>query len=129
YNFMNRPEYQPLLITQQLREMDIKQLKFGYIHTVSNFGNYNQGLQANRVANVKWFPSSVVGASLQVPIFNGRDRAMKINRAKVRLSQHILDIESTKRAFKLEVENARKNFLTNLNKVQDSEENLDLAES
>ena len=29
YNFMNRPEYQPLLITQELREMDIKQLKFG----------------------------------------------------------------------------------------------------
>ena len=86
-------------------------------------------LQANKLADGKWFPSSVVGASLQVPIFDGRDRAMKINRAEVRLSQHLLDIESTKRAFKLEVENARKNFLTNLNKVQDSEENLDLAES
>ncbi len=129
YNFMNRPEYQPLLITQELREMDIKQLKFGYIPTLSIFANYNQVLQANKLADGKWFPSSVVGASLQVPIFDGRDRAMKINRAEVRLSQHILDIESTKRAFKLEVENARKNFLTNLNKVQDSEENLDLAES
>src|SRR5690606_36142263 len=129
YDFMNRPEYQPLLITQELREMDIKQLKFGYIPTLSIFANYNQVLQANKLADGKWFPSSVVGASLQVPIFDGRDRAMKINRAEVRLSQHILDIESTKRAFKLEVENARKNFLTNLNKVQDSEENLDLAES
>lgn len=129
YDFMNRPEYQPLFITQELREMDIKQLKFGYIPTLSIFANYNQVLQANKLADGKWFPSSVVGASLQVPIFDGRDRAMKINRAEVRLSQHLLDIESTKRAFKLEVENARKNFLTNLNKVQDSEENLDLAES
>lgn len=129
YDFNNRPEAYPLAISKELREMDIKQLRFGYIPTLVVFANYNQVLQANKLTNGKWFPSSVVGASLNVPIFDGRDRAMKINRAKVRLQQHLLDIENSQRSFQLEVDNARKDFLTNLNKVTDSEENLELAES
>lgn len=129
YRFQDRPEALPLMITQELREMDIKQLRFGYLPTLSLFANYNQQLQANKLTEGKWFPSSVVGASLTIPMFDGRDRAMKINRAKVRLNQHLLDVESTQRAFQLEVDNARKDFLNTLNMVSDSEENLDLAQS
>ncbi len=129
YNFSNRPEARSLAVTAELREMDIKQLRFGYIPTLVVFANYNQQLQANKLTDGKWFPSSIVGASLTIPIFDGRDRAMKINRAEVRLQQHMLDIENSERVFRVEVENARKDFLTNLNKVEDSEDNLDLAES
>lgn len=129
YNFSNRPEARSLAVTAELREMDIKQLRFGYIPTLVVFANYNQQLQANKLTDGKWFPSSIVGASLTIPIFDGRDRAMKINRAEVRLQQHMLDIENSERVFQVEVENARKDFLTNLNKVEDSEDNLDLAES
>lgn len=129
YDFNNRPEAHPLAISKELREMDIKQLRFGYIPTLVVFANYNQVLQANKLTDGKWFPSSVVGASLSVPIFDGRDRAMKINRAKVRLQHHLLDIENSRRAFQLEVDNARNDFMTDLNKVTDSEENLELAES
>lgn len=129
YNFSNRPEARSLAVTAELREMDIKQLRFGYIPTLVVFANYNQQLQANKLTDGKWFPSSIVGASLNIPIFDGRDRAMKINRAEVRLQQHMLDIENSERVFRVEVENARKDFLTNLNKVEDSEDNLDLAES
>lgn len=129
YNFSNRPEARSLAVTAELREMDIKQLRFGYIPTLVVFANYNQQLQANKLTDGRWFPSSIVGASLNIPIFDGRDRAMKINRAEVRLQQHMLDIENSERVFRVEVENARKDFLTNLNKVEDSEDNLDLAES
>ena len=128
YDIQNRPEYQPLLVTKELREMDIKQLKFGYIPTLSVFANYGQQLQADKLTDGKWFPSTVVGGTLSVPIFDGRDRAMKINRARIRLRQHELDIESSRRAFQLEVDNARKDFVTNLNKVINSEENMELAE-
>lgn len=129
YDFTNRPEYQPLIITRELREMDIKQLRYGYIPTLTVFANYNQQLQANKLTDGKWFPSSVIGATLSVPIFDGRDRAMKINRADIRLRQHLLDIEKSKRAFRLEADNARQDFLTALNKVNDSENNLELAEN
>lgn len=128
YDFRNRPEYKPLVVSKELRQMDIKQLRFGYFPTLSVFANYNQQLQADKLANGKWFPSSIVGASLQVPIFDGRDRAMKINRAKIRLKHHELDIESSKRAFQLEVDNARQDFITNLNIVLNSEKNMILAE-
>lgn len=128
YDFQNRPEYKPLFVAGELREMDIKQLRFGYLPTLSAFANYSQQLQADKLANGKWFPSSIVGATLEVPIFDGRDRAMKINRAKVRLQHHELDIESSKRAFQLEIDNARKDFVTSLNIVINGEENMDLAE-
>lgn len=127
YSFQNRPEYEPLMVSRELREMDIKQLRFGYLPTLSMFASYNRQLQAQKLTDGKWFPSSIVGGTLALPIFDGRDRAMKINRAKVRLRQHELDMESSKRAFQLEVDNARRDFITNLNKVIDSEENMELA--
>lgn len=128
YEFENRPEYKPLWVTKELREMDIKQLKFGYIPTLSVFASYNQQLQADKLTNGKWFPNSIVGATLQVPIFDGRDRAMKIQRAKIRLQKHELDIENSRRGFQLEVDNARKNYISHLNTVKNSEENLTLAQ-
>lgn len=127
YSFQNRPEYEPLMVGRELREMDIKQLRFGYYPTLSVFANYNRQLQAEKLTDGKWFPSSIVGGTLAIPIFDGRDRAMKINRAKIRLKQHELDIESSKRAFQLEVDNARKDFINSLNKVLDSERNMELA--
>lgn len=128
YSFENRPEYKPLAVTEELREMDIKQLKFGYIPKVSLFANYNQQLQANKLTDGKWFPSSIVGGTIDIPIFDGRDRAMKIQRAEIRLQQHQLDVEETRRAMLLEAENARRDFITTLNRVQDSEDNLELAQ-
>src|SRR5699024_5832424 len=128
YDFSARPESKPLFVAEELREMDIRQLRFGYLPTVSVFASYNQTLQANKLADGRWFPSSVVGGTVNIPIFDGRDRSMKIQRARVRLEQHQLDIEQARRAFNMEVINARNDFLNNLNKVTNSEKNLALAE-
>jgi len=128
YDFESRPEAKPLKVAEELREMDIRQLRFGYFPTVSVFLSYNQTLQADKLNDGKWFPSSVVGGTVNIPIFDGRDRSMKIQRAKVRLEQHQLDMEQTRRAFNMEVLNARNDFLTHLNKVNNSEKSLELAE-
>lgn len=128
YDFSARPESKPLFVGEELREMDIRQLRFGYLPTVSVFASYNQTLQANKLADGRWFPSSVVGGTVNIPIFDGRDRSMKIQRARVRLEQHQLDIEQARRAFNMEMINARNDFLNNLNKVTNSENNLALAE-
>lgn len=128
YDFSARPESKPLFVAEELREMDIRQLRFGYLPTLSVFANYDQTLQANKLADGRWFPSSVVGGTVNIPIFDGRDRAMKIQRAQVRLEQHQLDIEQARRAFNMELINARNDFLNNLNKVTNREKNLALAE-
>lgn len=128
YDFQNRPEYKPLAVTEELREMDIKQLKFGYIPTLSVFAGYNQQLQADKLSAGNWFPYSVIGGRMEIPIFDGRDRSMKIQRAKVRLQQHQLDMEQAKRSLKMEAINAKNDFLTNMNKVTNSEKNMELAE-
>lgn len=128
YQFQNRPEYESLSLVEELREMDIKQLKFGYLPTVSLFANFNSQLQANKLNDGKWFPYSVIGGSVSLPIFDGRDRAMKIQRANVRLQQHQLDMEETERAMRMEVDNAKKTMTSALNKIEDSKANMELAE-
>ncbi|GAA5220351.1 TolC family protein [Membranihabitans marinus] len=128
YSFQNRPEYETLSITEDLREMDVKQLRFGYLPTLSFFANYNQQLQANKLKDGLWFPYSIVGGSLAIPIFDGRDRAMKIERANVRLKLHQLDMENIERSMQVEVDNAKRDLSSALNRIDDSKNNMTLAD-
>lgn len=128
YSFQNRPEYETLSLTEKLREMDVKQLRYGYFPTLSFFANYNQQLQANKLKDGQWFPYSLVGGSLAIPIFDGRDRAMKIERANVRLKQHQLDMENIERSMQVEVDNAKRDLSSALNRIDDSKNNMALAD-
>src|SRR5690625_7751302 len=97
YDFESRPEAKPLKVAEELREMDIRQLRFGYFPTVSVFLSYNQTLQADKLNVGKWFQSSVEGGTVNITIFDGRDRSKKIQRANVQLEQHQIEVQQTRR--------------------------------
>lgn len=127
--YENRSEYLVLQTADALNQLNIKRLQYGYLPVLRGFGNYSQILQGNSISGGRWFPTAIVGLSLQVPIFDGFEKSSKIDRAKIARDKHLLDIDNAEKAISLEVENAKIAVRNALKTVESAEQNQALAQS
>lgn len=118
------------LVEQRHLEMQLEKSKS--LPTLAAFLNY--GTAANNEdfrffsGEQKWYQSSVVGLSLNIPIFSSGMRSASTQRAKISLDQAKTDYEQTKQEIKLELSSAKSNYQFALDKFNNSKRNLELAE-
>lgn len=127
-NFNNRPEYELIAMGIQLNEMNIKRFQAGYLPSLGVFANYQQSYNGDNFKDGFWAPTFVIGAQLNIPIFDGFDKRSKIQRRKI-------DLETAKNqqgiligAITVEVNNARIAYGNAKNRVADQEKNIELAD-
>ncbi|RMD71383.1 MAG: TolC family protein [Bacteroidetes bacterium] len=123
-----RPEYQAAQTGVELNELNIRRYQAGYLPSLAAFGSYQRQLQGNKLSDGSWFPVAIVGAQLNVPIFDGLSKKAKIQRAKIDLEQARSQTKELARAIQLEVANARTNYLSARERVATSRSNMELAE-
>ena len=128
FSYEDRAEYQTLKTAEQLNLLNIRRYKVAYYPSLYLFGSYQQIMQANNIADGKWFPTSIVGAQLNVPIFDGLDKKAKIERARVGLNKTLLQKAEFERGMNLEVANARTNFLNARQTVENRKQSQGMAE-
>ncbi|NND06620.1 MAG: TolC family protein [Saprospiraceae bacterium] len=127
-NYENRPAYAALQVNDELNELNIKRLEYQYLPVLRGFASYAQVLQGNKLSGGIWFPTTVIGLSLNVPIFDGFEKKSKIHRAKIARDQHLITLNELENAISLEVRNAKLGFTNALSVVRAAEDNLALAE-
>ncbi|MCB9285259.1 MAG: TolC family protein [Lewinellaceae bacterium] len=127
-NYTVRPEYTLVSKGEELNGLNVRLNRSGYIPTLDLFGSYQQSMYANKLSDGKWFPTTIVGAQLNVPIFDGFGKKAKIERSKLDLEvvrNQKMDLE---RAIDLEVQNARATYLNAQDRLDSQKRNLELAE-
>ena len=118
------------LIQQRAFEMQLEQSKA--LPRLSAFLNY--GTSANSEdftffnGDQKWYQSSVLGVSLQVPIFSSGMRSATTQRKRIALDQAKTDFEQTKQQIKLDLTTARSNYQFAIENYENSKRNLELSE-
>ncbi|NCB07101.1 MAG: hypothetical protein EOM73_02935, partial [Bacteroidia bacterium] len=116
----------------QVSEKLLKLEKSAFLPRLSGFYSYSKtsyGNQANLFKQgVSWYPSSLMGFQLSVPLFNSGQKIFKVNQAKIEL-----DKAETQR--KLAEVTLQKDYLTAvadlesaLEKLGNDKENRELAE-
>lgn len=109
-NFSDRPSYRSLLLTEELNSINLKVIKAGYLPTFRGFASYSQSLQRNDLFESEespWFPVTIVGVSMNLPIFDGLEKKAKLDRAKISLERARVRKEMFEESMTLEVRNAR----------------------
>jgi outer membrane protein TolC len=127
-NYAVRPEYNLAGKGLELSELNVGLNRSGYIPTLTLFGSYQQSLFANDLSEGQWFPTTVVGAQLNIPIFDGLNKKAKVQRARLDLEtarNQMLDLE---RLINLEVTNARSSYINAQQRLKSQERSLQLAE-
>lgn len=117
--------------TIALNELNVKRFHMGYLPNITAFFTHQQQLQRNDLFDSDepaFFPTTIVGATLNVPIFDGLDKAAKIKRARIDVAKFQLQLTDLERGIELEVLNARANYQNAKERLENQDENLALAE-
>lgn len=125
-----RPEYAVLEVTEELNQLNVEVLKKGYLPSLVGFANAQTQIQRNNLLDEDapgFFPTTIVGLALSVPIWDSFTKKHKIQQAKVDVELAKIQKHEFERAVTLEVYNARLNYENAMNQVSSRKRSESLA--
>ncbi len=130
-NYKLRPEYDALLLTQELNNINLKATRNGRYPSLTGFGNYQTQLQRNNLFDSDepgFTPISIVGLQLNVPIYNGGSVRIKENKIKLDIEKTELQRKEFERGVNLQINNAYQQYLNAKEAVYSAKRRQALAE-
>ncbi len=127
----NRIEYQMLQTSQVLAEMNIKQYQLGYVPTLYAIGSLSYSAQRNEFDFFQggdWFNTTFVGLTLNVPIFDGMQKARQVQQGKLSLQKTQNDIANFQNAMNLQIVSAKTSMQNAIASLNVQRSNVELAE-
>ena len=129
--FGSRPELAVLKQSKYLNELNLKRYKMNYVPSLSAFISHQQTLQRNNLFDGKapgFFPTTVLGFSLNIPIFDGLDSKAKVEMTEIDIKRINLQVTEFKNGMSSQVYNARTNYRNAQERFDNQKKSLDLAE-
>lgn len=135
-DFSSRPELQILKATQGLNSLDMRRYRVGYLPTLTTFISHQQNtfrrefnfFESNLDPTQAWFPATIWGVQLSIPIFDGGRKHYQYQQAKIGYLQTSNRIKQFELFASLELESARTRLNTAVEQVKIQEKNLALAD-
>lgn len=121
-----------LLMTQiMLNELDMKNQKMGYYPSMAAF--FTQQYQAfrndfNFFANQPWYPATIWGIQLSIPIFSSGMRQAKVEQAKINLEKSKIQMEQLDQSLQLRMFSLVTEFTSAAETVATEKQTLALAD-
>ncbi|MBK9402522.1 MAG: TolC family protein [Bacteroidetes bacterium] len=130
-NLANRPEYEVMTATKQLQELDVKRYKSLYLPGLVAFGSFSYNNARNQFdifdSGLRWFPTSLIGLKLSIPIWDGLQKSSKISQSKLTLQKVENAMDLMKNSYALELESAKINFQNYTSSLVIVKKNKELA--
>jgi len=128
-NYNNRIEYQMLGTQKRLLQDNLHYYKWGFLPSLSAFGQYNFNYLNNQFAKLynENFPNAYAGLSLSFPIFQGTKRSQQIKVAQLQLDRAEYDFRAMRDSIGSQYTQAMAAYKSNLANYFTQKENLGLA--
>ncbi|WP_229217030.1 TolC family protein [Dyadobacter luteus] len=130
-NYENRIEYSLLNTQEKLAVLDIRNIRAGYLPSLSASVGYGHNAGANTYADLftmKWFNNSVLSLNLSIPIFDGFTKRYQIEQKKIALDKVKNGQTLLKQSIDLEASQAGINIKNAFATLETQKRNLDLAQ-
>ena len=123
----NRIEFQQLVTQKRLEEYNLKYYKWGFLPTVSAFGEYNLNYYNDQFKGLyqQNYPNSYAGLSVTIPIFTGTQRMQQVRMAKLQIERLDYNFTSLKDSIRTQYIQALSSFKADLNNYYEQKENLE----
>ena len=125
----NRIEYRLLQTQKNLENVNVRYYKWGFLPSVSAFGNYNWIYLSDRFSDLysRSYPNAYAGLSLALPIFQGNKRLENLSKARLQVSRTDIDIENSANTINTEYVQALASYKSNYTNWQLIKQNVDLG--
>lgn len=131
-DFKNRIEYSLVESQLKLGELDLKRYRLSYLPTVVAYGSLSAQAQRNTfdIFDTKkgWYPTAVIGGTINLPIFDGLQKHYKIEQARLSLLKTKNSAKNLENAITLEVTSARTMYSNAISSLSTQKKNMELAE-
>lgn|SRR5690554_1937215 len=128
----SHPDYVLAETNVAIGELQIKGKKAKYYPSLSLFFDHRQAAQRNQMnfldSDEMWYPTSILGLSLTVPIWSSFQRKAEVERARIGLEQSKLRLEQVEAGLRMNIERARSEYANALETWQNRKRSLELAE-
>ena len=128
-----RAEYQLLETQQNLYTINVKRLQYGYLPSLVAYGSLSYSGQRNQFdffdTKKDWFPTSLIGGTLSLNLFDGLQRHYKVEQAKLDFKKGENNLKNFQLAVELETSSAIINYNNAISSLQVQKRNLELAKN
>ena len=132
FDFSNHIDFKISENDRETKRLMMKLEQSKYLPSLSAFVNYGrQGFSDSFTFlnnNQQWFDSSLLGVSLNVPIFSSFSRKAKTAQAKIALNTADIRLEETKQRLALQAKKAKNEYQLSIENYQTSKRNVNLAQ-
>lgn len=128
--YKNRIEYKLLETAKALNELQVKRYKNENLPKLSAFGNHNFSYQDDsfkKLFNTN-YPSTIIGLTLNIPIFSGFQQLNKIRQAKIEVQKSQNNLEAAENGIDLQIDQARTQYNNGLESLTNQKSNIELAQ-
>lgn len=131
FEFSNHIDFKISENDRETKRLMMKLEQSKALPSLSAFVNYGKQAFSDSFSflngNQQWFDSSLLGVSLNVPIFSSLSRNAKTAQAKIALETADLRLEETKQRLSLQAQKAKSDYQLSIENYQTSKRNADLA--
>lgn len=143
WEYSSRPDYQLLEANKKLQELNVRNQYAQSLPSLSAFANLGYSTQSSNISGIfktnsnakddgtygpdKWYPYSLFGVSLNVPIFSGLQRNYKAQQEKLALQKIKNNFVSLESGIDLEIKQASINYENALKSLTAQQQNTELA--
>lgn len=128
----NNVDYKLVYNLNEQRYFEHKLARSRALPTLNAFINYGSSAFSDNFdflnGEVEWFDSSVLGFDLNIPIFSSLKRSASTQRAKIALEKAKTELTETEERIRLQLEQAKSNYILAIEEYETSKQNLRLAE-
>lgn len=113
FDFGKHIDYRLQETQLSLKRSELSLEKVAFLPRVSGFFSYTKTAYANEfnLLKEKWFPSTIVGVQVTMPLFNSGMKTARVAQAKIR-------VEQAENQQLMNVQNLEKNYLTALSNLE-----------
>jgi outer membrane protein len=127
--YKNRVEFSLGQTQKKLNELNLKRYKSEFLPSIVAFGSTSNSYQNNSLSKLysNYYPTSLVGLKLSLPLISGGQRIYKIKNARLEVQKSANDLANLQNGINLEINQAKTNFLNGLQSLENQKRNMELS--
>ena len=87
FDINNNVDYKLITMQEEISELTVMSQKASVLPTLAGFYTYGTNGMGDKVSDQRWFPNSMVGLQLSIPVFASGQRYTKIKKAQLDLNK------------------------------------------
>lgn len=131
-DYSKRPEYQFVQQQIRLQDYDRKRYNYGYVPTLNAFITHQENTFAPsgqfNTLGTTWYPGTILGVNLNVPIFDGFRKSAQIQQSKLTRMKYENDRKNLENNIENEVQQARLRYDRARQQLDIQKRNMELSQ-